>query len=357
MPRARLFPLLAFTLFAPLRAQSPDTLLADHHYLRARPAIQAALARNPNDVHALVDRSVLEWAFNRFDEAIATAEKAVNLAPNSAEAHTQLTNVLGAKLVASNAGTFEKMGLARRFRKEAEFSVQLDPNSLDALEDLARFHNEAPGIVGGDKSKAVELANRVAKLDSARGAALKVSFLPQSAKSEAIALWRAAVAADPNSPDAHTGLGTALFALDNNPAAAEPELKRAIALKPSLIAPYRQLAVLYASGGNMDALEALLKQSRAAVPDDLSPLYQAAKTLLTANKDLPRAETHLRAYLAQPAEGEEPSQAAAHRRLALVLEKQGRKPEAIHELQTALQTALPGDPTLDAARKDLKRLS
>ncbi len=353
MPRSLLAPLLALTLLTPLRAQSPDTLLADHHYLRARPAIQAALARNPNDPHALVDRSVLEWAFNHFDEAIATAEKAVNFAPNSAEAHTQLTNTLGAKLVASNAGTFEKMGLARRFRKEAELSVQLDPNSLDALEDLARFHNEAPGIVGGDKSKVVELANRVTKLDPARGAALRVSFLPQTAHAEAVALWRAAVATAPNSSDAHTGLGTVLFALENNPAAAEAEFKRALSLKPARIAPFRQLAVLYATTGNLGALEDLLKQARAAIPDDLSPFYHAAKTSFTANKDLSRAEGYLRAYLSQPAEGEEPSHAAAHWRLALILEKEGRTPEAIQELQRAIKE----DPAFEAARKELKRLS
>ncbi len=345
--------LLVFALLTPLAAQDADSLLAEGHYLRARPLVQAALVRNPNDVHALVQRSVVAWAYARFDEAVASAEKAVSLAPDSAEAHTQLTNALGAKLIASNSGTMEKMGMARRFRKEAELSVQLDPNSLDAFEDLARFFHEAPSIVGGDKSKSAQLADRVAKLDPARGAALKVSFLPQSAKAEAITLWRAAVTAAPNSPDTHTGLGAALFALDNNPAAAEPELKRALTLKPMRIAPFRQLAMVYATTGNGHGLEALLKEARAAIPDDLSPFYQAATTLLTSNKDLPRAEQYLRAYLAQPAEGDEPSLASAHWRLALVLEKSNRKPEAIQELQAALRE----DPTLDAARKDLKRLS
>ena len=61
-------------------------------------------------------------------------------------------------------------------------------------------------------------------------------------------------------------------------------------------------------------------------------------------------ETH--AYLTQPAEGQQPSLATAHWRLALTLEKEGRKPEAIRELQTALDQ----DPSLELARKDLKRL-
>ena len=61
----------------------------------------------------------------------------------------------------------------------------------------------------------------------------------------------------------------------------------------------------------------------------------------------------LRDYLTQPPEGQAPSHAGAHWRLGLVLEKQGRKGDAIRELQTAVQM----DGSLDVAKKDLKRLS
>lgn len=338
------------------QGNAADALIADGHYLRARPLVQAALNRNPNDVHALVERSVLEWAFFRFDEAIATAEKAVSLAPNSAEAHTQLTNTLGAKLVGSNAGTMEKMGLARRFRKEAELSVQLDPNSIDALEDLARFYWEAPGMLGGDKGKAAQLVERVTKLDAARGAALKMGFLSPSDKGGAVSLWRAAVAASPQSAEAHTGLGAALFNQDEGKSgAAEAEDKRGIALKPSLIKAHCQLAVVYATEGRWDEMETAVKQARTAVPDDLCPAYQAAKVIAgngQAGAQLGRAEGYLRAYLAQPAEGEEPSHAGAHWRLGLVLEKEGHKDEAVRELEAAVRE----DGSLEGARKDLKRL-
>ncbi|RPJ55307.1 MAG: tetratricopeptide repeat protein [Acidobacteria bacterium] len=42
----------------------------------------------------------------------------------------------------------------------------------------------------------------------------------------------------------------------------------------------------------------------------------------------------------------------AHWRLALTLEKLNRKPEAIHELQSALRLA----PDFEEAKRDLKRL-
>jgi tetratricopeptide (TPR) repeat protein len=60
----------------------------------------------------------------------------------------------------------------------------------------------------------------------------------------------------------------------------------------------------------------------------------------------------VRAYLSQSAEGNEPSLAAAHWRLGLILEKEGHKDQAKQELQEALQL----DPSLEAAKQDLKRL-
>jgi tetratricopeptide (TPR) repeat protein len=54
----------------------------------------------------------------------------------------------------------------------------------------------------------------------------------------------------------------------------------------------------------------------------------------------------------QEPEGNTPHLAAAHWRLALVLEKEGRKADAIAELQTAVKLK----PDFEDARKDLKRL-
>src|SRR5262249_54500279 len=73
---------------------------------------------------------------------------------------------------------------------------------------------------------------------------------------------------------------------------------------------------------------------------------------LTKDKDLPRAERYFRKYLSQEPEGQTPSLAAAHWRLGLVLEKQGRKPEAITEMETALRL----QPSFAPAKKDLQRL-
>ncbi len=98
----------------------------------------------------------------------------------------------------------------------------------------------------------------------------------------------------------------------------------------------------------------MIADSKRNVPDDLAPLYQAAKSILVGgqNQDLPRAEKYLQTYLSQPPEGSEPSLSAAHWRLGLVLEKEGHKDQAKQELQDSVRL----DPNYEPARKDLKRL-
>jgi len=363
-------------------SSTPDTHLADQlfaqaHYLRAETLVKAALRLNPTAPHTLVLASEIEWAFYHQDTSIAYAEKAVLEADGSAETHTQLTNALGTRLMNSNAGTFEKISLARRFKKEAERALQLNPNDSDALEDLAQYQWNAPGFVGGDKGHAQQLADHLFQVDPPRGASLKASFLepekdPTHRFPAVEALWRKAIAARPTSYEAHIGLAEALIQAstalektaptvpDLHLAQAETEAKAALAIDPGRAAAYRQLAVIAATQHRWADLDALLKRARAAVPDDLAPAYHAARILFTQSDpshpdpvQLTFAEQCLRAYVAQPAEGQEPSHAAAHWRLALVLERLNRNPEAIHELKAALSL----DPTFEPAKRDLKRMS
>ena len=87
-------------------------------------------------------------------------------------------------------------------------------------------------------------------------------------------------------------------------------------------------------------------------PDDVSPYYAAAAEYLAAGKNLDAAGALLQHYLSKPQEGERPSGGRARYQLALVSEKQGHVDQAAELIRLALRE----DPTLDDARKDLKRL-
>jgi hypothetical protein len=78
---------------------------------------------------------------------------------------------------------------------------------------------------------------------------------------------------------------------------------------------------------------------------------------LLAGKDLPRAERYFRKYLTQEPEGGSPPLAACHWRLGQLLEKLGKKDEAIKEIQMGIDLK-PGldKQNLEVAKKDLKRL-
>jgi tetratricopeptide (TPR) repeat protein len=66
----------------PICAQrsTADILIAEGHYRRAEPLVQAALGKSPQDVNALIDLSSIEWAMGELDASLASAEKALLVA-------------------------------------------------------------------------------------------------------------------------------------------------------------------------------------------------------------------------------------------------------------------------------------
>jgi tetratricopeptide (TPR) repeat protein len=335
---------------------SPAALIEAGHYKRAQVVLTERLKTNPDDPGSYRQMSKVSEAFERWDEAIQQAEKAVSLDHKNAEFQAALADAVGSKLASGRLGTFEKLSLARRFRKEAELALQLDPNNVEANEDLMEFHLDAPGLLGGDKQKAAELADHMVKVNPVRGYLMKFEFASHEKRNlELDPLLQQAMQADPKNYFAH--LQAANFYLSKGGASlkqAEEHARQCTQLYPDRVGAYIVLATVSAEQGRWKDLEGVLADAQKEVPDDPAPFYQAAKAILVGNQssEMPRAEKYLRTYLAQPAEGTEPSPAAAHWRLGLVLEKEGRKEQAKQELQQAVSL----DPNFEPAGKDLKRL-
>lgn len=350
---------VTLVLALPLYAADPSTAtLIDHsHYKRAQPLLADRLKANPNDAQSWYEMSKVSAAFQRWDDAIPQAEKAVALNPKNAEFHAALADAIASELATSQAGMFTKMSLARRFRTEVDLALQLDPNNLDANSDLLEFYLQAPGMVGGSVKKAVEISDHMLRITPARGCLFKLEIATYEKKpaGELESLVQQAINADPKLYYARTQAANFYITQGSADLAhAEEQAREAIRLDPARIAAYTALATVYAQQGRWKDLDATLADAQREVPDDLAPHYQAAKAILlnTHDQDLARAEKYLRTYLDQPAEGNEPSLAAAHWRLALVLEKQGHKDQAKQELQQSVTL----DPNFDPAKKDLKRL-
>ena len=131
---------------------SPADLVEHGHYRRARPLVEARAAAEPRDVETLRLLSRIRMAFGDLEVALDLAERTVELDPKCARCHLQLADVC--LQMAPTEGKFKAMGLARRFKKEAELALSLDPKLTDAHWDLMAFYWRAPGIVGGGKDKA-----------------------------------------------------------------------------------------------------------------------------------------------------------------------------------------------------------
>lgn len=347
--------LIALLLAAPAAAQAPmdATLLVKRGMLRqAEPLLLARLARASGDVEALMLLAEVRTKQERLDEALKLAEQALAASPGEARAHYRVAEVCGIK--AQKVGVLKAAGLAKRFKREVDAALALDPQYIDAIEASIEFHQQAPGMVGGDKRMIPKLLDRLTAIDLSKGLARRArAAMLQKDTTNAEIYYCKAVAAETVGSTARLAFARFLAPRFRKPAEAEK-----LALDVAAREPWRQdawgiAASLQASRGRLSDAEATLARAEVADPTRAGAAYVVARTLLKDGKELVFAEKHLRRYLAHEPEYGWPSLADARWSLSQILERQGRKPEAIAELQTALRL----QPDLESAKKDLKRLS
>jgi tetratricopeptide (TPR) repeat protein len=353
---AGLAPPTPLTWGLPADEPSPQALIKAGHWKRARAEVEPLYKANPNNAELNYLMSQIDDAFGDLSNARTLAEKAVALKGNESRYHRQLADVYGE--TAETASLFAKGGWAKKFKAEADTAAALDLKSLEARFDLLEFYLQAPRLMGGGKDKAAAMAEEIGKIDPAQGYIAQARLAQDRKDTEAqeSSLLRAA-AAEPN--DHNIFLAVAEFYLrqpqPNFPSAGN-YARKAIESDPGRVDAYALLATSLASGARWNDLESTLAQAEAKVPDDQVPYYRAAVAILTqanpGSQELSRAEGYFRKYLSAEPEGGEPPLAAAHWRLGEVLEKEGRKSEAMSELHTALRLK----PDLEGAKKDLKRL-
>ena len=337
---------------AALAADDAGRALAEHgQWKQLRDRVTPRVQADPNDAEAAWLLSQVKQAFGDPPGAVALAEKAVKLEPTNAAYHLQLAETVGQS--AQKAGPIKGLGLAKRFRKEAEAAIALDPRQIDARVDLMMFHLVAPGIAGGDKKKAAALSEEIARLNPARGELARARLaLQQKDTTRAEAAYRKAAELGASNRDVLTSAASFL-ASRRAWAEAEKYARAAIALDPRGAGPYGVLALVLVQQARWADLDATLAAAEAANPGNLGATYQAGRALIERKADPARAERYMRRYLAVEPEGGTPGWGGAHWRLGNALEQQGKRDEALAELETAFRLKPDLDP---AAKRDLDRL-
>lgn len=329
-----------------------DRLIEQGHWLRARAALAPQLESHPDDPVLLRQSARVQQAFGELDQAQDMAERAVKLAPRDADAHAVLADICGQ--AAQKAGPLSQVGLARRFKKEADAALAIDPGQLDAQLDLISFYQKAPGIVGGDKKKSRELLDQIVSRDPPWAWRARERYASETHDTTALGgIYRDAVAKHPDDYRAQVALASWLALPWRGPASeAESHARAALAIDPERVSAYTLLAIFEAHAARWDDLDRTLADAELKVPDDLTPIYQAGRVALVEHGDGERAERCFRHYLTRPPEATGSPPAAAHWRLGLALEKEGKRTEALAEIETANRL----DPKFAPAKKDLQRL-
>ena len=136
-------------------------------YDKAKDILEKYIKANPKDAQAFYYLGRVYYIKQDYDEAVKQLEKSVKLDEKNSEYYRWLGQAYGQK--AQRASIFSKLSLAKKCKEAQEKAYELDPNNINALLDLIGFYREAPGIVGGDTKKALQLANEAKKLDTRRG--------------------------------------------------------------------------------------------------------------------------------------------------------------------------------------------
>jgi cytochrome c-type biogenesis protein CcmH/NrfG len=131
-----LAPLTVVCLLAiPAGAVSPAADLPEHgHWKRLKAQVEPRVSANPNDAEAQSLLSAVRMAYKDVDGALAPAEKAAALDPKNAEYRWQVAQVVGEQ--ASSASVFKQMGLAKRYKREVEAALAINPKHTEAMTGL-----------------------------------------------------------------------------------------------------------------------------------------------------------------------------------------------------------------------------
>ncbi len=282
---------------------SAPALLAAGRADDAITTLRSKIATSPNDAeaHNLLCRayfSVGDW-----DRGISACEKAVAFAPGNSRYHLWLGRVYGEKADSSNF--LSAAPLAGKVRTEFETAVRLSPDNVDARSDLGEFYLEAPGIVGGGRSKAEAQAKSLSTLDPAK------------------AHW----------------LNGRIAEKKKDLAAAEQEYRAAIEASHGSALNWFNLALFYRHQQRWDEMEDAINRAVSAQMDRPEIVMEAGEVLIRSGRNFPAAVRFLRRYLALNPKVEEAPAFKAHYLLGTALEKQGDKQAAAQEYRAALSLA------------------
>jgi tetratricopeptide (TPR) repeat protein len=295
-----------------LLAASPLELLNAGRVNEAISQLRGEIQKSPSaEAYLLLARAY--YSEERWEDAIASAQKAVEAAPNHSDAHLWLGRAYGNKAEISNWWTATL--LARKVHTEFEKAVQLDPANIPARLDLSEYYVEAPGFLGGGTEKAKAQA----------------SFLMSG------------------NPAAAHQVEAMIAEKNKNYALAESHLRSSAEIT-NLPDRWVDLASFYRRRARLQEMEQSLQRAVSMEPKG-TVLFDAAAILCRAGQNFELAISLLKTYLAGDGQSQDAPVFRAHFLLGQLLEKQGDKHNAADQYRAALSLASDYNPAKEALNR------
>ncbi len=250
------------------------------------------------------------------DAAIEAAELSQESLPEDARTWFWSGRAYG--MQAMQANILMKMKWAGRSLEAYEKAVEMDPTLAEARYDLMQYYLVAPGIAGGDRAKADEQAAELARQDL---------------------VWGKLATA-------------ALASADKKPEAAEAALREAVAAAPDSLRARLALSGMLQRRERWDDVREVWQSRLDQNADVAMARYQLGRASALSGTELEAGLNQLDAFLAAGEIPDNLSMGVAHWRRGLVLEKLGRREEAIKALTIAVSDPLAST----EAEGDLERL-
>jgi tetratricopeptide (TPR) repeat protein len=264
-----------------LRAESPEVVQARKLYgLTEYEKSLQILQRVPDKgaaVHQLMGLNY--YGSGDFKKATEALEKAFAADPISSTCALWLGRAYGRRAETSNP--LSAPGHASKARQYFEKATELNPNNLEALNDLFEYYLQAPGFLGGGLDKAVRVADRIAALDAVEGH------------------WANAKLAEKRKEYSR----------------AEEQLRRAADLAPQQVGRLLDLARFFVKQGRILDADTSLAKAEKLAPDSPKVMFVKAEMYVKTNRNLPAARALLKRYLASTLSPDDPPRSQAEKLL------------------------------------------
>ena len=180
-------------------------------YAAAEANLVQLVNESERDGEACILLSEVARELEKADDAADFGLKAVELLPESAEAHLVYAQAIGAQMMSGGGGLAALASMTprlKRMKEECTRVIELNSDDTEARTILAMTFLMLPRLMGGDQEKALELCREVEARDAIGGKQLLAMALYQTgAKDDAIELCRAALVEYPDERGFHVTLG------------------------------------------------------------------------------------------------------------------------------------------------------